>query len=171
MPWVKLDDGLSVHQKTEALIRDTPTLGLAAFGLHTLALCHCSRHLTDGFVDAKWVARRLQDARITPARGKQVTTALVNGGQWAVADHGWVIHDFLEHNPSRQEVLEKRAADAERKRKGGSARNPGGIQPDSGSPVPSRPVPTSKANPESEAATPMLVGGVVVEMSDLGGAA
>lgn len=144
MPWVKFDDAMAEHRKTSRLLRRSdPAVGLAAIGLHMLAVCNASRYLTDGFVDTEWVEDRFDDDRTPPKLRRNVIDALISSGQWVEASGGWKIHDYLDHNPSRQEVLEKRAAERERKRRAASARNPGGIRPESGSPVPSRPVPPS----------------------------
>lgn len=169
MPWLKVDDGLGVHDKTEDLVRDTPTLGLAAFGLHMLALCHCSRTLSDGFVAQKWVTKRLDDAEIKPVSRTKLLSALEEAGQWASVDGGWVIHDYLDHNPARLDVLAKRAADAERKRRGREAesrRRPPGQDAESARPVPSHTRPTPTSTSESSTATQPYEDSVVVDLPD-----
>lgn len=125
MPWLKLDDGMGSHRKTRRLLRRN-TDGLASFGLHALALLHCSEYLTDGFVEADFVEDTLDDARVRGKQRDSIVEALVKGGQWEVADGGWMVHGYLEHNPSREEVEARRANDRVRKaaagRKGAAAR-------------------------------------------------
>lgn len=116
MPWLKLDDQMGEHRKTRRLLR---AAGTSAFGLHALALLHCARYLTDGFVEAEFVEEVLDAAHVLDEteRGGLVD-ALVAGGQWTPRDGGWQIHDYLEHNPSRADVEERRARDAQRKAAG-----------------------------------------------------
>lgn len=166
MPWLKLDDAMGTHRKTRRLLRAGRSgAGLASFGLHALAMLHCAEYLTDGFVETEFVDETLDDAGV---RGKQrhtISDALVRGGQWEPVDGGWLVHGYLEHNPSRADVEKRRAADAARKaagRNAQSARRPRSVQPDtdgtddgfqweSDGPVPSRPVPHPTAE---QASTP-----------------
>lgn len=116
MPWVKLDDAIGESRKTDALLRRNKAgIGLVAFGLHVLALAYSSRNLSDGYVDEEWVEYRLQDAGIAKARRGAVVDALVQAGQWDEAVGGWTIHDFLEWNPSREQVEAARGVDRFRK--------------------------------------------------------
>jgi hypothetical protein len=149
MSWVKLDDAMGDHRKVKrALTKSRP-----AVALHFLGILHCSRYLTDGFVEDEYVAE------VLPAREREpALDALVQQGLWTVVDGGYAIHDYLEHNPTREKVLAQRAADAARKARGrqsesrgkssgvqaDSDRTPDGIQAESVRPVPSRPVPSPK---------------------------
>jgi hypothetical protein len=146
MPWLKFDDAAGLeHRKTRRLLRKR---GLEAFGLHMLALLHCSRYLTDGFVDEEFVDEAMEAARVRDKDQPSITAALVSSGQWTACEGGWTINGYLEHNPSRVDVEARRAKDAERKasgRRGGvpaeSERSPSGLHAESERPVPSRPVP------------------------------
>lgn len=162
MSWAKLDDGMGEHRKvTRALRKSRP-----AVALHFLGILHCSRYLTDGFVEDEYIEE------VLPARERKAALdVLVAQGLWEVADGGYAIHDYLDHNPSREKVLKQRASDAERKARGRSSDargrpdgirkesdgSPAGQTPDSsdrptgvrlesvrgGSTVPSRPVPST----------------------------
>lgn len=149
MSWVKLDDAMGDHRKVKrALAKSRP-----AVALHFLGILHCSRYLTDGFVEDEYVDEVLPARERAPA-----ITALVDQGLWTVVDGGYAIHDYLEHNPTREKVLAQRAADAARKARGRqsesrgkptgvpaeSDRTPDGIPPESVRPVPSRPVPSTQ---------------------------
>lgn len=103
MTWVKLDDSFYDNPKVEAA-------GLAAAGLYAKSLAYCGRHLTDGYVPFTFV--RAHGTKAAAAR-------LVEVGLWTLNGEGWVIHDYTEFNFTRDRVLEKRAVDAERKRKRG----------------------------------------------------
>jgi hypothetical protein len=103
--WVRLDDGFADHPKLVGI-------GPTALAVHVWALCYCSRHLTDGFVDLSatkgipWVSKR--SAR------EGAIERLIGAGLWSREDGGYLIHDFLEYNPDAANVREKRRLKAER---------------------------------------------------------
>jgi hypothetical protein len=154
--WLKLDDAMGDHRKTRRLLRSG---GLGAFGLHALALLHCAKYLTDGFVEQEFVDEAFTDGRVRAKERTRMIEQLVACGQWDAQEGGWQIHDYLAHNPSRAEVEAKRKADAERKARGrrsGSSGSPAGVQAESARtddglqeeserPVPSRPDPSSSS--------------------------
>lgn len=115
MAWLKIDDGICEHRKTDDLLREKPVIGMAAFGLHVLCLAYCAKYLTDGFVDEKWVVRRLSDSGIVGKRRAGVLQLLTECGQWEKAEGGWMIHGYLDHNPSADEVARLRGVDRFRK--------------------------------------------------------
>lgn len=141
MPWVKFDDACERHPK---FLR----AGLAADGLHKRACCHSAGHHTDGYVTAQWVGQHTYDLNknqrnellgalererlLLPLRaGESVTISDRSGNEIVIGPHasdGYVIHDFLDYNPSSIEDAIRREAD--RKRKGiptDSNRNPNGL--------------------------------------------
>ena len=156
VPWLKLDDAMGEHRKVRRLIK---AAGNGPLGLHTLGLLHCSKYLTDGFVESAFIEDQEDLAPRRRAEIRKQISALVKAGMWSEADGGWTIHGYLDHNPSKAKVLEDRAKDAARKAKGRqtpSAGSPSGHQPDSQrSPaVPSRPTPVpSHTDNESSTAT------------------
>lgn len=127
MPWVRFDDQFPIHRKVSRLSD-------AAFRLHVSAIFWCARNLTDGVVpeeDLEDVCARVR----TPAR---FVTELLNRGVWHEAGaecgsedcpahkgnaaandvtRGWVIHDYLEFQPSKERVLRDREANATRQKK------------------------------------------------------
>lgn len=102
MPWVKLDDRFPSHRKV-ALLSDR------AFRLYVSALCWSSENLTEG----KILDRELTlVARIRNTKGAATELEAVN--LWERVDDGWMIHDFLEYNPDKQQVKAERAGNAAR---------------------------------------------------------
>ena len=93
MTWTKLDDGFWSNPKIEAA-------GNEAAGAYARMLSYCGMHRTDGRVPeriAKFIAR--------PALLKRMAeySLLVQNGS------GYVIPDYLEFNPSAEQVEERRA--------------------------------------------------------------
>lgn len=118
MPWVKLDDRFPSHRKV-ALLSDR------AFRLHVSAICWCSQNLTDG---------RISDRELTLVahiRGLKATAKqLEEAGLWDRTDDGWVVHDFLDYNPSREQALAERKKNAARQEKFRQKRNGKPVPPD-----------------------------------------
>jgi hypothetical protein len=74
---------------------------------------HCGQHLTDGFVrDAVWLATGTANAR----------AELVRRDLAHRVDGGYEMHDYLQHQRSRAEVMELKKKRAEAGRKGGNAK-------------------------------------------------
>lgn len=107
MAWVRLEDTFPEHPKIDAAGGD-------AGWLHVCALAYCNRNLTDGFIAQARIGR-LSD-RKSPA---QLAQRLVDVGLWEPCDSGWVIHDYLHYNPSKEQVDAQRAARSEVKQKAG----------------------------------------------------
>jgi hypothetical protein len=118
MPWVKLDDRFPSHRKV-ALLSDR------AFRLHVSAICWCSHNLTDG---------RISDREMTlvaHVRGLKATAKqLEDAGLWDRTDDGWIVHDFLDYNPSREQALAERKKNAARQEKFRQKRNGKPVPPD-----------------------------------------
>jgi hypothetical protein len=115
MPWVRFDDTFPTHRKVDGLSD-------AAFRLHVSAIFWCARNLTDGAVpeeDLDLVTARVR----TPAR---FAADLVRRELWHESGHdcpdcpqptdGWMIHGYLEFQPSKERVLAERRGSAERQR-------------------------------------------------------
>jgi hypothetical protein len=103
MSWVKLDDTFPEHPK---LIAAGPLAGW----LWVVGLAYCTRHLTDGIIPAAVVPRLVGDTIATRTRQRCVTT-LVRVGLWKRDTNGDIrVHDYLDYQPSRAEVLRMRQA-------------------------------------------------------------
>lgn len=100
MTFQQIDDHMVEHPKIAPL---APATKWAMIELWS----YCSRNLTDGLVP------RVQARRIATA--KQLAE-LVYAELFHEVAGGWVAHDWLDHNPSREVILEKRRANAERQR-------------------------------------------------------
>jgi hypothetical protein len=102
MPWVKLEDRFPSHRKV-ALLSDR------AFRLHVSAICWCAENLTDGRVSDRELPH------VAHIRGIKATAKqLEDAGLWDRTDDGWLIHDYLDYNPSREQVVADRRKNAER---------------------------------------------------------
>lgn len=123
MVWVRLDDHFDEHPK----IQEVGPLGIALF---TAGLAYCNRNLTDGFIP--WSAarslvsweflepknkdgkQRIATVAITSGMsGDDVTSEYVisllkSAGLWKEVPGGFKIHDYLDFQPSKQEVLKER---------------------------------------------------------------
>jgi hypothetical protein len=122
MPWVKLDDRFPSHRKV-ALLSDR------AFRLHVSAICWCAENLTDGRIAERELAL-VAHVRNPKATAKQLEEA----GVWDRTDDGWVIHDYLDYNPSREQVHAERKKNAERQEKFRRRRNGKPVPPDGSTP-------------------------------------
>lgn len=154
MSWVRIDDHFPDHPKIAAL----GVLGPVAGWLHVAALCYCARYLTDGFIPDGQVTRL---AELGPrAKPTDVAARLVDVGLWDRTQGGYVVHDYLEYNPSRVDVLDARAKRQASGRAGGQAsaqaRGQASATPDVAPLVPTRlkqnatPVPSPVPVPSSE---------------------
>lgn len=141
--WVKLDDKRAMNRKLRRA-------GFAARGLDEAAICLSAHAETDGFIDLD----HLEDLGAMHGCSDVLALAekLVEVGRWRKDGrrNGWWILNYLEFNPSRAELEDKRRRDRERKRTpagfhADSNGNPNGVHADSANP--SRPVP---ARPDME---------------------
>src|SRR5437016_5465937 len=112
MGWVKIDDQFARHPKVLKI-------GPLAGWLHVCALTYCSQYLTDGFVP-KEAVNALADFSTLAAQfgstaegtiGTDFVPELVRHGLWREVDGGYLIHDYLEYNPSREDILKRRRSD------------------------------------------------------------
>jgi hypothetical protein len=103
MAYLQTDDQMPDHPKVAALSD-------AAFRLHFYGMSYSARLLTDGKIDADAVPTLVRKFR--PSALKE----LVDRGMWYQFDNppAYVIHDYLDHNPSKEVVLERRAKAAAR---------------------------------------------------------
>ena len=98
MPWVKLDDRF--HENPKIL-----SLGSDAFRLYVLSLTWAGGNLTDGMIPPPIVDLYADGS---------TAAELVAAGLFVECDGGWRVNDYLEFNPSREDVEAKRRANTER---------------------------------------------------------
>lgn len=109
MVWIKLDDGFMRCNKVKFAGRDARDLFLAA-------LSHCNRDLTDGFIAEHFLTDLAVDAGIPPSPAsikkclaKLLAVAPLETNPMLIrVEGGYQIHDYLEYQPSRKDVIESR---------------------------------------------------------------
>lgn len=101
--YVQLANGFYLNRKVRRLRRTMPS----AIGAFVVMLSYCGDNLTDGYVDDD-TAEFVLDITV------QELDALQQVGLIEAVDGGYVIHDYLEHNRSRQQVMAKRKRERER---------------------------------------------------------
>jgi hypothetical protein len=109
MPWARLDDNFHSHPKTYIA-------GLDGCGLFCKSISYAAHYLTDGFVPREWIMAQLPATKVNPDE-RGVIERLVAAGMFTECDGGYMIHGYLDLNPSKVDVERDRAAAADRKRK------------------------------------------------------
>lgn len=120
MAWVRLDDGFSEHPK---VVKAGP-LGMA---LQIAALCYANRNLTDGFIpkaivpllvnfDGIGLTASPDSSEPVAATWQYVVEILLKAGLWEKANGGYMIHDYLDYQPSREDMNKARKENARRVR-------------------------------------------------------
>jgi hypothetical protein len=99
MAWFKVDDNLSTHMKVVCA-------GNEAMGLWVRAGSWAAQHMTDGFVPTPVLTLF--------AAPTELADTLVSCGLWKAVDGGYAFNDWLEFQPSREQVLSERNASRER---------------------------------------------------------
>jgi hypothetical protein len=124
VPWVRFDDQYPIHRKVAGLSD-------RAFRLHAEAIFWCARNLTDGHIlpaDLPQIGRRFAAGKRSM---KTQVAELLCGGNWHLADEdcpsgkcpapmdgdGWVIHDYLDYQPSAERVRQERDAKSARQQR------------------------------------------------------
>jgi hypothetical protein len=91
--WVKLDDQFFDNRKARSV-------GAAGRELFLAGLCYCASNLTDGAIEKSAVSLLLAKAE-APRRAE---AKLVEVGWWEDRGDFYLVHDYLEYNPSRADV-------------------------------------------------------------------
>lgn len=126
MSWARLDDGMPENEK----IAD---LSDAAFRGQVTAICYAARNLTDGYLPARFAKQYVRTNKVlkelVPALWHLPRGLCEQCRSWPEAmsavegkTDGYYIHDYLDYNPTRAQVLEERAKRQTSKVKGGQAR-------------------------------------------------
>ena len=100
MTWTKLDDGFWSNPKVERA-------GNEAVGAFSRALSYCGMHETDGVISPD-AARYIAPMKVWKRLETQGLVEELNGT-------GYLIPDYLDFNPSKAKLDEKRRKDRERK--------------------------------------------------------
>jgi hypothetical protein len=104
--WVAIDDGFVEHRKVDGLSD-------RSFRLHIAALCYCGRNLTDGVL----TERAVKVVRAIVSGSPRHVRELAAVGLWLDTDDGYQVKDYLEYNPSAEQVIERREKAKERMRR------------------------------------------------------
>jgi hypothetical protein len=110
-PVIALHDGIEDHPKFVGLADD-------CFGLWVRGIGYCRRELTDGFIPEAAAIRRCRGRRPPSAQFAELcgppAGAPKKAPLWSKVLGGYQVHDYLDWNPSAEEVetklTEKRAA-------------------------------------------------------------
>lgn len=134
MTWVRVDEEFSHHPK----VLNAGPLGMA---MQIAALCYCNKYLTDGFIpervvptllDLRGLGMRMWTGDLIgggeDAEWGLVVEDLLSAGLWMEVPNGYVIHDFHDYQPSKDEVLELREKRKEAGRRGGLAKGQANAQ-------------------------------------------
>lgn len=108
MPWARMEDGYLGNRKLAGL-------STAAICLDLAGIIYSARELRDGLLsngDVQAIASLIHMRRWPPYADE-----LLHAGRWEATADGYVIHDYLDYQPSRQQVLEERSAAAQRMRR------------------------------------------------------
>ena len=116
MTWLKKDDRFPEHRKVRRLSD-------GAYRLHDTALCACARDETDGLLTESDLDDLQHSGRL-----RKYAPELVKAGLWEPVEGGWMMHDYLDYNPSHAHLEVERERSRERQRRARERRL--GINPD-----------------------------------------
>jgi hypothetical protein len=115
MPWVKLDDQWIDHPKIISAGRDARDMWLAS-------LTYCAKHLTDGYFPTNLLPTLAVMAGVDVANCQALATVLLDVGLWEADGNQYMVHDYLDYNPTKEQVQINHAARSEAGRAGGLAK-------------------------------------------------
>ena len=101
MPWFRIEDAFHSHPKVKQA-------GNAATGLWVRCGTWSAAYLTDGFIP---------DQTVREFGNRREIDALLASRLWLPGDNGVVMPDYLDYNPSAEQVRLQRKRDTERKRR------------------------------------------------------
>ena len=107
MGWARFDDRRATHPKLRKA-------GFAARGLDEAAICQVAADGTDGFISREtvnWLAGAHEERHVA-----RLVARLVAVGRWIPtstgttgAPDGWLVHGYLDYNPSKEESAARTA--------------------------------------------------------------
>ncbi len=105
MPWLKMDDNFITNPKLLGIGKDSKLLYFWSLGF-------AAKELTDGFISKKYL---MNIAGLAGIDGLQdAISELLDARLWEPAEGGYCIHDFLEYNPTAEQVRKERQEAKER---------------------------------------------------------
>ncbi len=114
MTWVALDDQIFTNKKVARCDAHAKLLYVAG-------LVYCGNQLTDGYIHQDTLPLLAGMIAIDIANAKQSASKLCSIGLWVAIDEMWHVPDYLDYNPSKDEVLHKKAVRAAAGKAGGIA--------------------------------------------------
>ena len=130
MPWVKVDDHFDEHPKMAAV-------GPLGWGLWLAGLAYCNRNLTDGFIPRSkaqvlctfeleqdgvvWTLARTSGMQGVDIESEWVIELLLEAGLWDRVGGGYLVHDYDQFQPLKEDVLREREQKRAAGRAGGQA--------------------------------------------------
>jgi len=115
MAWVALDDSIFYNRK---VVQCDPGAKL----LYVVGLVYCGHQLTDGYIAHEALPLLAGMAGTDLAIAKQNASKLVSIGLWDATEDQWHVPDYLDYNPSKEQVLHKKAVRAAAGKMGGMAK-------------------------------------------------
>jgi len=116
MSWIKLDDQWMDHPKIIKAGRDARDMWLAS-------ITWCAKHLTDGYFPKDLLTSLAVSAGIDVANCQTFATRLVEVSLWDATSDGYMVHDYLDYNPTKEQALATKSARKEAGRAGGLAKS------------------------------------------------
>ena len=130
MGWVKLDDGFMLNRKSRQV-------GVEGRMLYIASLCFCAQQENDG----RFPSRELPMLAAMAEVDVKMADSVVAAGLWNIEGDEFVVPDYLDYNPSREQAVARRKADRQRQASHRASRRD--TEPESRDvserPVPSRP--------------------------------
>lgn len=115
MSWIKLDDNWMDHPKIIKAGRDARDMWLAS-------ITWCAKHLTDGYFPSNLLSSLAATAGVDVANCQTFANTLLEVCLWDATDNGYMVHDYLDYNPSKEQALATREARKTAGRAGGVAK-------------------------------------------------
>jgi hypothetical protein len=101
-------------------------VGPLGMALYVAAICYCRRNMTDGFIPARAMKMLIDTDGISfegvPVTVASLVTHLIDVQLFEHVDGGYMVHDYLQHQTSREEIEQLRIARSEAGKKGGRPR-------------------------------------------------
>lgn len=99
MSWLKIDDQFPHHPKLVSI-------SIPARWAYMEGLCYCAQYLTDGFI---------ADGQARLIASPKVRAELLEAVLWHEVKGGISVHDYLDYNPTKAQVMAEREAARKRK--------------------------------------------------------
>ncbi len=113
MTWAKIDDQFFYNKKVAQVDGPAKLLYLAG-------LVYCANQLTDGLIPEKSIKFIASTADV--ANCQEFARQLLDVGLWETVADGVYVHDYLEWNPTKEQVLHNREVRAASGKVGGLAK-------------------------------------------------